>query len=245
MYILKLIGFLLIIVFVFILFLVLCSLMVNPQKEYEHHSRFYRALLNGVTWLGLKIMRIKVHVTGLEMIPKGTTKLLFVSNHRSNFDPIVTWHVLKAWKPAFVSKQENFHIPIFGRIIRKCCFMAIDRENPRNAIKTIDKAARLLEKEEVSIGIYPEGTRSKSGVLLPFHNGVFKIAKKAKVPIVVMTVEGTEQIFKNYPFHRSDVYLDILEILPERDVTNRRTDESGEYIRNLMEWRLCEFDRKE
>lgn len=57
---------------------------------------------------------------------------------------------------AFVSKAENFQIPIFGRIIRRCCFMAIDRENPRNALLTIEKAAKLIASDEVSIGIYPE-----------------------------------------------------------------------------------------
>lgn len=67
--------------------------------------------------------------------------------------------------------------------------MAIDRENPRNALLTIEKAAKLIESDEVSIGIYPEGTRSKECVLLPFHNGVFKIAQKASVPIVVASIQ--------------------------------------------------------
>ena len=243
--VLKLAGSLLAVALLYVLFLSICSLLVDSRKEYENHSRFYRMLLNGATWLGLKIMRIQVHVTGLEKIPQGTTKLLFVSNHRSNFDPIVTWLVLKRWKPAFVSKKENFSIPVFGRLIRKCCFMAIDRENPRNAIKTIDKAARILKKEEVSIGIYPEGTRSKSGELLSFHNGVFKIAKKAEVPIVVLSVEGTEQISKNYPLHHSDVYFKVLEVLPTEVVLDRRTDELGEYIRNLMKQHLGEKEREE
>lgn len=75
--------------------------------------------------------------------------------------------------------------------------MAIDRENPRNAIKTIEKAAQLIEKKEVSIAVYPEGTCGKECVPLPFHNGVFKIAQKASVPIVVAAVQRTEQIHRN------------------------------------------------
>ncbi len=242
MVILRLIGILLMVAVGYVLFLTCCSLLVDGKKEYENHSRFYRALLNGATRIGLKIMRIRVHVTGLEQLPKETTKFLIVSNHRSKFDPIVTWQVMKQWKPAFVSKKENFQIPIFGRMIRKCCFMAIDRENPRNAIKTIEKAAALLDKGEVSIGIYPEGTRSKSRELLPFHNGVFKIAKKAKAPIVVMTIEGTEKISGNYPFRHSDVYVRVLEVLPEESVTKQRTDELGEYVWKLMREQL---DREE
>ena len=235
MAVLKILGLLLAFVFLYILFLVVCSLFVDSKKEYEKHSKFYRALLNGATAVAIKIMRIRLHVSGMEKIPADTKNLLFVSNHRSNFDPILTWHVLKKWQPAFVSKSSNFKIPIFGRFIRKCCFMAIDRENPRNAIKTIQKASELLKKGEVSIGIYPEGTRSKTCKLLPFHYGVFKIAQKAEADIVVLAVSGTEKICKNYPLRHTDVHIDVLEILSAERVKSTKTDIIGEHIKTEME----------
>lgn len=182
----------------------------------------------------MKLLRIRVHVSGIEKIPKNT-KVLFVSNHRSNFDPIITWYILKKWKIAFVSKPSNFKIPFFGRIIRKCCFMPIDRENPRNAIVTINKAAKLLKKQEVSIGIYPEGTRSKNGQLLPFHNGVFKIAQKAEAAIVVLCVTGTEKISKRTPFRRTDVYLDVLEVFSAQGIKETKTEMIGTAVRRLLE----------
>ncbi len=74
-----------------------------------------------------------------------------------------------------------------------CCFLPIDRENPRKAIPTINRAAKLLKEQEVSVGIYPEGTRGKDCRLLPFHNGVFKIAQKAEAPIAVLSITGTEK----------------------------------------------------
>ena len=235
MFLLKLLGILFGLFLLYALFLLVCSLFVNPKKEYENHSRFYRALLNGATAFATRIMRIRIHTNGLEKVPHDTKNLLFVSNHRSNFDPIITWHIFKKWQPAFVSKASNFKIPIFGRFIRKCCFMAIDRENPRNALKTILKAARLLQKGEVSIGIYPEGTRSKECKLLPFHNGVFKIAQKANADIVVLAVSGTEQIHKNYPFRHTDVYLDVLEVIPAETVKATKTDALGARIRTDLE----------
>ncbi len=238
MLVLKIAGLLLAAFVIYVLFLVVCSLFVNPKKEYENHSRFYRTLLNGATALAMKILRIRIHPSNVAMVEQDTKNLLFVSNHRSNFDPIITWHVFKKWQPAFVSKAANFKIPIFGRFIRKCCFMAIDRENPRNALKTIHKAAGLLQKGEVSVGIYPEGTRSKECNLLPFHNGVFKIAQKANAPIVVLFVSGTEQIHKNYPFHHTDVYLDVLEVIPADTVKASKTDALGEHIREKMERQL-------
>ncbi|MBR6303400.1 MAG: 1-acyl-sn-glycerol-3-phosphate acyltransferase, partial [Lachnospiraceae bacterium] len=89
-------------------------------------------------------MRIKVHVSGLEKLPKGT-RFLLVQNHRSKFDPILTWYVLRKYDLAFLSKEENMHIPIFGRIIRKCCFMSIDRKHPRRAMETVNTAVELLK----------------------------------------------------------------------------------------------------
>ena len=139
----------------YILVLTICSLLVNPKKEYDTNSHFYRGFLNSATAAMIKLLRIRVHITGMEKLPQGQL-VLFVGNHISNFDPILSWYAFRKWKLAFVSKPENFKIPFFGRIIRKCCFMPIDRENPRNAIVTINRAAKLLKKQEVSIGIYPE-----------------------------------------------------------------------------------------
>lgn len=219
---------------VYILILTICSLLVNPKKEYDTNSRFYRWLLNSTTAAMIKLLRIRVHITGMEKLPQGQS-VLFVGNHISNFDPILSWYAFRQWEIAFVSKPENFKIPFFGRIIRKCCFMPIDRENPRNAIVTINKAAKLLKKQEVSIGIYPEGTRSKSGELLPFHNGVFKIAQKANAPIAVLSVNGTEHIAKNIPFRKTDVYLDVLEVIPADEVAATKTEILGQRIREELE----------
>ena len=218
----------------YVLFLGICSLFVSPKKEYENNSPFYRFLLESATAVAMKLLRIQIHVTGLEKLPKGE-KLLFVCNHRSNFDPLITWHALKEWKMAFVSKPSNFKVPFFGRIIRKCCFMAIDRENPRNAIVTINKAADLLKRQEVSVGIYPEGTRSKSGELLPFHNGVFKAAQKANAPVAVLSITGTETIRSKTPFRSSHVYLDVLEVIPAENIKGTRTELIGAAVRHLIE----------
>lgn len=217
----------------YVLLLGISALLVDPKKEYDREDPFYRFLLNSATVLGIVLLRIRVHVSGIEKIP-ADAGVLFVENHRSNFDPIVTWYALKKWKMAFISKPENFRIPFFGRIIRKCCFLPIDRENPRNAIVTIQKAAALLEKGTLSVGVYPEGTRSKTRELLPFHNGVFKIAQKAGAPIVILCICGTENISKNTPFRPTDVYLDVLGVIACDEVKTTKTEKIGTTVRHLL-----------
>ena len=233
MIILYILGALLAILILYFLFLGVCALLVSPDKTYEKNSPFYRFLLESATAVAIKLLRIRVHISGIEKIPKDE-KVLFVCNHRSNYDPLITWCALNKWKIAFVSKPENFKVPFFGRIIRKCCFLPIDRENPRKAIVTINKAAKLLKKQEVSVGIYPEGTRSKNCRLLPFHNGVFKIAQKAEVPIVVLSITGTEKIFKRTPFQHTDVYLDVLELFPSENIKELKTEMIGMMVRHLI-----------
>ena len=215
-----------------VIFLIISSLFADRNKFYEKESKFFRFLLTYSTAIASVILRIRLKVKGKEKIPEG--RFLLVSNHRSKFDPILTWLAFGKYHIAFISKFENFKVPVFGRIIRKCCFMGIDRENPRKAVETINQASKLLINDEVSVGVYPEGKRNYEEGLLPFHNMVFKIAIKANVPIVVITVKGADKIHKNYPLHHSDVIIDVVEVISAEKVKTMKTSEIGDYIAELM-----------
>ena len=207
------------------LLIIISSFFIDTKKDYRKNSGYFRFLLDSATWLMVKLLRIRVHTSGLEKVPDG--RFLFVSNHRSNFDPILSWYVLKKQKLAFISKEDNFKIPFFGKIIRKCCFMDIDRTSAKTALVTVNKAADLLKCDEVSVGVYPEGTRNKTGEqpLLPFHSGIYIIAKKAGVPIVAATVRGTEKIHVNFPKRSSDVYIDIIDVIDADYVKTHKCDD--------------------
>lgn len=179
---------------------------------------------------------LRIHVSGEELLP-ADGKFLFVSNHRSNFDPIVVMNRLRACGVAFVSKPENLRIPIVGPFIHQCCFLSIDRENARNAVKTINEAADYIKNGVVSIGIYPEGTRSKSKVMGPFHAGSFKIAQKAGAPVVVSSIRGTEQVNRRI-LRGTDVYLDILRIIPADEAASMKSVELSDKVRAMLEEHL-------
>lgn len=224
------------------LYLTLWGLPVDMKKEYETDSPFHRKLLMDATVFGFWLLNVRVHISGAEKLPD--EPILFVSNHRSNYDPLVTWYAFRKRRLAFVSKPSNFRIPIFGPLIRRCCFLAIDRENPRNAMQTILKAAKLMTEERMDVAIYPEGTRNKGEGLLPFHNGVFKIAQRANAPIAVICVTGTEKIHKHTPFRRTDVYLDVLEVLPAEQVKSEKTEVIGAHVRDLLLKNIEEREHK-
>lgn len=224
--------------FAYIFLIIISSLFVNMKKEYERDSRYYRWLLNSSTAIAVKLIRIHIKVSGKEKLPKG--RFLLVSNHRSKFDPILSWHIFAKENLSFISKPENFKVPVYGRLIHRCCFMPIDRENPRNAIKTVRRAVDLINNDVASVAVYPEGTRNYGKELLPFHNAMFKIAQKANVPVAVVTVKGTYEIQKNFPLHRSNVSIDVVEVIPAEKVKEMKTNEVGDLTAELMNKKLNE-----
>ena len=222
------------------LFLTVCGLFVDMKKEYDRDSRFFRALLDGSTTVVLWLLGVRYDIRGEENFP-AEGNFLFISNHRSNYDPIIQWTVFKRYKLSFISKKENFRIPMYGRIIHRCCFRPIDRKSPRKAMETVNRAARLLTETENSVGVYPEGKRSKECRLLPFHAAVLKVAQKADRPIVVSTIEGTENIFRNIRrFRKTAVTIKILETIDADRVRSTKTSELSEYCAALMKRELEE-----
>mgnify|MGYP000008898700 FL=1 len=222
------------------LFLFICGLFVDAKKQYDRDSRFFRGLLDGSTTVILWCLGVRYNIVGEEKFP-AEGNFLFISNHRSNYDPIVQWTVFKRYKISFISKKENFRIPMYGRLIHRCCFMPIDRKNPRKAMETVNRAARLLTETGNSVGVYPEGKRSKECRLLPFHSGVLKVAQKAGRPIVVSTIEGTENIFRNIRrFRKTVVTIKILETIDADRVKSTKTTELSDYCAGLMKHELEE-----
>ncbi len=226
-----------------VVFLMINAILINPKKIYTKHSKYHRFLLNFSTLLALPGAGVKLHVTGLDKLPE-SGRFVLMGNHRSKFDPIVTWRVLMDRDVAYISKPENFKVFCFGRIIRKCCFLPINRTDPRDSLKTFMKAAELLKSDTVSVGIYPEGTRSKNLELLPFHDGTMKVAQMAKVPIVVVTTRGTENIAHNFPFRNTDVYIDFIETIPVEFVTSNSSHVISKRVREDMENVLGSYDNK-
>lgn len=217
----------------FLLALLLISLFMDMKNPVtENHPRCRRVVLY-VLGILCGIGRVRVHLTGEELVPEG--RFLLVSNHRSNYDPIATGWALRRHDIAFVTKPENLKIPLAGPWIYKANYLPIDRNDPRKAMTTIQMASEFIRRDEMSIGIYPEGTRSKTDEMLPFHNGVFKIAQKADVPILVVSIRGSENIHKNVPWRHTDVYVNVCAVLAAEDVKKSTGAALGNRVRTLLE----------
>lgn len=183
-------------------------------------------------WL-TTLLRVKIRFEGMEQFPN--EPFVLVSNHLSNFDPIVILAKVKGRKIAFISKKSNFKIPVAGAYVHNAGFLAIDRENAMSALRTLKRAGEMMNKESMIMGIYPEGTRSKSGELLEFKEGAFLLAKRANAPVVVITTEGTNQIAKRMLWKRTNVNLKVREVIDCDTVKSLSMAELAAHVRKTVE----------
>lgn len=212
----------------FVLFISVLSLFSDKRKPQKEYNRLYAAVVTFTLGVICNFCRIRIHASGTEKVPEG--RFLLVGNHRSGFDPIITGWTLRKHRLAFIAKPSVMKIPVVGRDIHKACYMAIDREDDRAALRTILAAIDFLKRDVTSIGIYPEGTRNTGDGLLPMRNGAFKIAQKAKVPIVICRVRGTENVVKNMPWRHTDVDLEVLEVMDAEEIGTLKTNEIGDKV---------------
>ena len=138
----------------------------------------------------------------------------------------------------YISKASNFKIPIAGKVMHKCGCLALNREDNREALVTIKRAAEIIGNDRASVVIYPEGTRSQKDELLPFHAGSFKIAQKTGAPVVLIAMRNTDDVRHNMPFKRTTVHIDIVDVIDGEFVRSHTTKETAELARNIIQKKL-------
>ena len=214
-----------------VLVLALASLFVNKKDPDPKRFPFYRKLIILSVGPVLQAGRVRVELVGAEKLPAGG--FLLVGNHRSDFDPITAMWALRKWGLTFVTKKENVDIPVGGRIIVGSGCLSLDRNDDKQGLMVIRQAVRRIRAGD-AIGIYPEGTRSKTGELLPFRVGCFKAAQWAKCPLVVLKVENSELVEKNFLRRKTTVRLTVKAVLPYDEIADMDTAEIGNRVRAIL-----------
>lgn len=226
-----LIGLFAFLLFLCVLFLFIFSLFCYTKKPIEKDNAFCRFLGYHTMDSILTLCMCKVKGEGLEKIPE--EPIVLISNHLSQLDPMAAFVLLKGRRLAFISKKENMRIPIVGPISQKIGFLPLDRDNPLRAMRTIHFAAKMVKEMDFSVGIYPEGHRSRSGELLAFKTGAFVLAKKADVPLVVARFQGTNLPVKRFP-RLSRATFTVLDVLPVETVRSLSAEELADVCRKTI-----------
>ena len=208
-------------------FLVVVSYMVDPDQEQEDDDPFYRRVSNLYVEVLLMALQVRVKAYGLEKIPKDS-RFLLVCNHQSPADPGVLFHYLRHSQLAFISKKENRDMFCIGRLMQKVLCQFIDRDDDRQALQVILRCIRILKDDKASIAVFPEG-----GILS--EDGVFKIAQKAQVPIVICTIRNTRHVIHNgMRLKKSNVELKLVEIIPAESLKGRTAVDISNQVYRIM-----------
>ncbi len=156
-------------------------------------SLLYR-MARWIAGTGIRLAGIRTHVSGLENVPTGIPCIILIK-HISKLVPQVLMPLIPRRK-AILVKSELMKIPILGRGMRMGNFIPVERNRTReSAVASIQQATRVIAAG-VHITVFPEGTRSRDGKLLPFKKGTFYLAEQTGAPIIPISIHGTETMMK-------------------------------------------------
>ncbi len=209
----------------------------NPARK----DRIAKALVGWgfrcIAWLaGTRLI-----VRGKENIPSDSAAL-FVGNHRSYFDIVLTYSHFPGIT-GYVAKKEMLRYPLLNSWMRNIHCLFLDRDNIKEGLKTI-----LAGVEEVKRGgslcIFPEGTRNKvNDTFLPFREGSFKIAEKGGVPVVPMVIVNAADVFEDHlPWiRRTTVILEFQPAIYMKDMDRNEKKNIGAHVSGLISKRYFEL----
>ena len=159
-------------------------------------SFFYRCCMWGA-WTGVRIAGVRVQTIGLDRIDPSRA-YIFMSNHTSTLDPPIMIPLIPR-RTSVMVKKELFSYPLLGAVMRIGDLVPVDRGNRDAGIAAVRDAVKVI-RGGLNMMIYVEGKRSFDGRLLPFKKGPFYLAVECNVPVVPMTIIGTERLMPKARF---------------------------------------------
>lgn len=192
-------------------------------------------LVQWVFRLMLRISGVEVTVIGEENVPD--EPVLYIGNHRSYFDILITYSRCRRLT-GYIAKKEMLRYPLLRDWMKRLYCLFLDRSTPKEGLKTILKAIEYV-KEGISVCIFPEGTRNDGEELsmLPFHDGSFKIAEKTGCAIIPMSLNNTHAIFEQqFPrIKKTHVVLEYGKPIYPGSLDMETKKHLGQYCQNIIQ----------
>ncbi len=187
---------------------------------------------------------LKLTIIGKENIPTDQP-VLYVGNHRSYFDIVVTY-VNCPGLTGFIAKKELEKIPVINLWMKFLYCLLLDRTDIKAGLKTILAGIQQI-KNGISIFVFPEGTRNKNEAeadLLPFHDGSFKLATKSGCPIIPVAIRNADQVFEAHlpRIKSTNVIIEYGKPIIVSELSKEDQRHIGEYTRNIMQQMLKRQD---
>ena len=189
------------------------------------------------------------HVFGIKMVyripeeAKHYGSCVYVGNHQNNYDMITMSNAVQP-RTVTVGKRSLIWIPFFGQLYWISGNILIDRGNRSKAHNTITQVADQIKKRNISVWMFPEGTRSRGRGMLPFKTGAFHAAMAAGVPVVPVCVSTTQGRIKLNRWNNGVVIVEMLPPVDTSKYTREQVRELAEDCRQMMIKRIAELDKE-
>ncbi|MGN0334243.1 MAG: lysophospholipid acyltransferase family protein [Lachnospiraceae bacterium] len=214
-------------------------LLLHLYGKVNRHSsdlialRMVQAAFKLILW----VSGVKTTVIGEEHVPKDQP-VLYVANHRSYFDILLTYSRCPGLT-GYIAKKEMLEYPLLRDWMKKLYCLFLDREDIRAGLKTILQGIEYV-KQGISICIFPEGTRNKQDELLPFKEGSLKIAEKTGCLIIPMAITNSSAIFEDHlPWIRkAKVVLEYGEPVDPKALSKEEKKFLGAYVQGKIQTML-------
>ena len=186
-------------------YLLISALLGGEERLHTSARQWAR----GCLWLG----GVRLQVVGVEHLP-AQGPVVYMSNHQGNFDIPALFAALPV-QFRWLAKAELFRIPLFGLTMRIAGYIPVERQDRRLAVESMNLAAKQVAAG-TSIMIFPEGTRSPDGALLPFKKGGFILALQAQAPIVPIAIDGSAALMlkSSWLIRSGEIRLRIFPAIP-------------------------------
>ena len=195
------------------------------------------AIVNWAFRVVLFLSGTKMQIIGEENVPKDTA-VLYVGNHRSYFDVVMTY--TRVPRPTgYIAKKEMLRYPLLMHWMKNLHCLFLDRDDLKSGMKTILEAISLI-KSGVSICVFPEGTRNKNDEMIPFKEGSLKMAEKSGCPIVPMAITNSADILENHAprIKKTSVIIEYGKPFYPKDLSREDQKFLGTYTQNLIQGML-------
>lgn len=169
----------------------IAALIAFPWTFLTGKINFLYRVGMGLAYSSARLAGAGVKLVGLDKIDRSGT-YIFMSNHVSNLDPLLLCPLIPG-RTSILAKKEIWRIPILGKALDLAEIVPVERENRDAAIQSIRRAGEVMQ-HGINMTLFPEGTRSRDGRLLPFKKGPFHLAAETGVPIVPITILGTYEM---------------------------------------------------
>ena len=201
---------------------------------FDPHGKHVYVISRAWSWAVLKSCGISVKVSGLTHIdPK--QRYIFMVNHQSNMDIPILIQALFPFQLRWLAKKELLRVPLFGWAMSAAKHIPVNRSDRFGALQSLKQAKRRIASG-TSLVIFPEGTRSRDGGLLPFKRGGFWLAVQTQTPLVPLTINGSGAVLRkgDWRVRRGEIRITVGEPLATEDYRSEKWVALSTRVRTIM-----------